>query len=762
MNAIEYLGKQSKPLLTAVGFVVVFLLGVIDYLTGPEISFSIFYLLPISLVTWFVGKREGVSISLASASTWLLADLIWAVPHSHPAIPFWNAIVRLAFFLIMVFLLSKLKAMNEHLEDKVEESEIRYRSLVDLSPDAIFVQSNGNFIFVNNSLVKLLGGINPHDLLGKHVLGFIHPDYHGIVRERIRQLREEGKTVPFIEEKWLRLDGSAVDVEVAATPLKFQNQPAAQVVVRDISERKLAKRASKQAEKELRQSEEKYRRFFEEDLTGNFIAQPDGTLLACNPAFARTFGFASVEEAMSVNLNELYPRPEEYNTLLALLPEEKKVENYEAELRHRDGRTIYVVENVNGRFNDAGELVEIQGYLFDDTKRRQLEQQLIQAQKMESLGTLAGGIAHDFNNLLGIILGHASMLARIQSDPAKLASSIEAIIKTAERGASLVKQLLTFARKTDVLPESVRVNDSVNEITKLFREIFPKTITISTHLEENLPSIIADTNQIHQVLLNLGLNARDAMPRGGTLSIKTGLVKVDTIRQKFPKATTKEYVFISVADTGIGMDEATQNRIFEPFFTTKQRDKGTGLGLATVYGIVENHRGLMNVESKLKQGTIFNLYFPVQPGGIESFEIKKELIGDVAGGTETILLVEDEEMLRELLRVVLMGKGYTVLTASDGKEAVDIYARHHKDIALVLCDMGLPKLGGDEVFVKLKEINSGVKVIFASGYLDQNLESEMLRAGAKDFVLKPYIPKEILEKIRATIDRTSLEYVYTY
>jgi CheY-like chemotaxis protein len=370
---------------------------------------------------------------------------------------------------------------------------------------------------------------------------------------------------------------------------------------------------------------------------------------------------------------------------------------------------------------------------------------------MEGLGSLASGIAHDFNNILGIILGHISLIGRQRSDPEKFAQSKEAIEKAATRGASLVRQLLTFARKSDVIIQLISVNDLISELVKLFHETFPKLIEVVTDLDPKVPPLTADPTQLHQVFLNLCVNARDAMPQGGRLKITTTFWSGDSLRRLYPQAGSGEYVKIDVADTGEGMDEDTRKRIFEPFFTTKGVGKGTGLGLSTVFGIVESHHGFIDVESEVGKGTTFRIFFPVQRKTRETVDINKQ-VGEVTGGSETILFVEDEDALRELVKVVLITKGYTVLTANDGAEAINVYEKNHSEVKLVLTDLGLPILSGQEVVRKLNQINNSVKILIASGFLDPEVKSEMFKWGVKGFVQKPYQPDELLRTIRKVLD----------
>jgi two-component system cell cycle sensor histidine kinase/response regulator CckA len=421
---------------------------------------------------------------------------------------------------------------------------------------------------------------------------------------------------------------------------------------------------------------------------------------------------------------------------------------YERIVKSRDGVPHHIL------WQDAiGPENSVIGVGHDITERRLLEEQLRQAQKLESLGTLAGGIAHDFNNVLAIILGYTSILEKAKVDPKKASRSIAAINKAAQRGTGLVRQLLTFARKADTLLESVRLNDVILELADMLKETFPKTIQISLQLEKEIPSITGDANQLHQALLNLSVNARDAMPRGGTLTLTTRAVMGAEIRRRFPEAQRERYVSLSVADTGIGMDVTFLARVFDPFFTTKEKGQGTGLGLAVVYGVVASHEGFIDVESQVGHGTTFHLYFPIHDLNIQVPVIATEQAqAQVAGGTETVLVVEDEEMLLDLLENILTAEGYRVMTAKDGAEAVEVYTQYKNQIELVLMDMDLPKLSGAEVLRKLQEINPKVKVIFASGYIDPHIKSEVLKAGVKHFVQKPYIPQEVLRHIRKVIE----------
>jgi CheY-like chemotaxis protein len=332
-------------------------------------------------------------------------------------------------------------------------------------------------------------------------------------------------------------------------------------------------------------------------------------------------------------------------------------------------------------------------------------------------------------------------------------------VKACRRGAALVNQLLTFARKAEPELTLVKLNDSVIEISKLLSETITKTIVINLDLEQELPAISADATQMHQVLLNLCVNARDAMPNGGTLTIATHLQQSDVVRKKFPNVAARQYVALIVRDAGVGMDEKTRSRIFEPFFTTKERGKGTGLGLSVVFGIMESHKGYIAVDSEPGKGTTFYLYFPV-PESQDIEQANAETQKEIPGGDETILVVEDEEAIRELLKTFLQLAGYTVLIAVDGREAIEVYDKHWEDIDLVLADNGLPKLSGYDIFRKMKSKNSKLKFILASGSVEPERISEILRDGARDFIEKPYTVFKVLRAVRSVLDHEQTEILF--
>jgi PAS domain S-box-containing protein len=522
---------------------------------------------------------------------------------------------------------------------------------------------------------------------------------------------------------------------------------------RDVTDRELS-------DARLRLSEEKYRTLFEESKDVVFISTPEGKFLDVNQAGVDLFGYSSKEELLKVDIGrDLYVDSLDRLKSAELLTKHGYLKEHENLVRRADGKRLIVLETTTAVHDEHGKVVAYRGILRDVTDQRRLEEHFRQVQKMESVGTLAGGIAHDFNNILGIIQGYLANLEEPFLDQEKLSHNLDSIKKTVARGTGLVRQLLTFARRTSGDLENLDVNKTILDLSRLLSDTFPKSIHFDLRMDKNIPCVLADSSQFQQAILNLCLNARDAILEGfgverreGTLTIETGVVSGKELRWRFPSADQDRYVTISVTDTGIGMDEATKSHIFEPFFTTKAPDKGTGLGLAVVYGIVNGHRGFIEVDSAPGSGTSMRLFLPESLGSVEAPVAGPAEQTDPQGFGETVLLVEDEETLLSLLQTLLEENGYRALVAKDGQEAVEVFSRHRSEIRLVLSDMGLPRLGGWEVLQKMKELDPNVKCILASGYLDPDLKLEMIKDGAVDFVQKPYVPHLILTRIRSIID----------
>ena len=508
----------------------------------------------------------------------------------------------------------------------------------------------------------------------------------------------------------------------------------------------------KRAEEALISQTAYFQRLFEDSPAGIALMDTRDCIVSVNRSFQEMFGYAN-GEIRGCNINETIVPPflrDEAGAMSAMSQHGTTVSKETTRLR-KDG-TIIDVHITGYPILIGGKHVGVYGMYEDISERKALEAQILQAQKMESIGTLAGGIAHDFNNLLAIILGHLSLMERTANDPSKSSVSITAITRAAERAAGVVRQLLTFARKNEGRRESVRVNDIVQELLKFLNETFPKNITIATELAEGLPSVVADSTQMHQVLLNICVNARDAMPRGGTLNIATRVVPHEKVRNRFPLADARTYVEIRASDTGVGMDETTRRRIFEPFFSTKEPGRGTGLGLAVVFGIIESHRGFIRVDSVPGHGSTFTIYIPVAPAPVVEPEPGEEEPAETPEGTETILIVEDEEALSDLLRTMLETAGYRVLSEADGQAAVEAFKSHRGEIALVISDVGLPGMSGDQVYAAMKTVDPCLKTILASGYMEPDLKAEALNSGVRAFLQKPYEMHSVLKEVRRILD----------
>jgi PAS domain S-box-containing protein len=518
----------------------------------------------------------------------------------------------------------------------------------------------------------------------------------------------------------------------------------------------IERKASQEA---LRKSEEEYRRFFESNLAGNWVSTPGGEILACNPAFARIFGFESVEEALACNFASLYPGPEPRQVALDRLRKQKRLEHYSQELRRRDGTAVHVIVNAIGSFDDHGNLVQIFGHLIDDTEKRKTEQQLLHAQKMEAIGRLVGGIAHDFNNILGVVIGYSNILLEqtAAEDPAR--RRIQEIQKAGTRAAALIRQLMAFSRRQVLYPTVLNLNTVVSNLEEMLQRSIGEDIKLTIKPDRALGLVKIDQSQIEQVIMNLVVNARDAMPQGGKLIIRTANVDLDEqAAREHPPTEAGRYVMLAVRDTGMGMDAQTRAHIFEPFFSTKEVGKGTGLGLSTVYGIVKQSSGYIWVTSEPGEGTTFEIYLPRIPGASEvaspSLHSSASSGTSLLRGSETILLVEDAAPLRTLISELLEGAGYRVLTAEGPLDAIQVAQGHKGPITLLITDVVMPDMSGQLLAERLTLLSPSLKVLYISGYADREAtqsKSDILSAKAV-FLQKPFSKDDILRRMREILD----------
>lgn len=636
-------------------------------------------------------------------------------------------------------------------EYRLRESEERFRKLLENASDVISVISeDGTILYESPAVERILGYDNAKYRIGKNVFDFVHTDDRDrAVAAFLHFVNNPGDMQQFTH-RMQRADGTWRVMESVGHNLL--NNPAIHGII--LNSRDITERIS--TEEALRQSEERYRLFFEDDLTGDYIAKPDGEIIACNSAFATMFGYASVEDALHINLNDLYPSQTIHSTIMRQLKKNKKIDGYEIELKRRDGKTVYVIENIVGVFDDEGKLIEVKGYMFDNTERKRLERQLIHAQKMQSLGTLAAGVAHDFNNVLSILDGSLS-LVKPHIEDETLLKYISMGEMAVERGADVSGRLLTFARTDELKLLPFDFQKVVNELTKVLSHTIDKNIVVNEQIDPDIPFIKGDQGQVYQMLLNLCINSRDAIldPRRnqttqGLISISAVSVSGETVREKFGDANEEYYLRIRVEDNGTGMTDSVRQQIFDPFFTTKDAGKGTGLGLSVVYGMVKSHAGYIDVDTEVGRGTIFDLYLPALI--IDQKHTKQVEDTSEIGGTETILVVEDEEMMITIVSEILRVNGYQVIQARDGVEGWELYRKNHESIGAVILDMGLPRMSGKELFNKIKGINPLVRIIVATGFNDNNLKNDVMREGALAYIQKPYKPKDILSVLRKVFE----------
>jgi two-component system cell cycle sensor histidine kinase/response regulator CckA len=503
----------------------------------------------------------------------------------------------------------------------------------------------------------------------------------------------------------------------------------------------------------IQASENRYRLLFDCNPTP-ILTYDDSTLafVSVNEAAVRHYGY-SKEEFLTLTLRDL-ALPDDLPAFLDKLSQSPGEAAPTAIWRHRTKSGKWTQMEISSHHLLPQKI--FLSLAVDVTERLNLEAQLRQSQKMESIGQLAGGIAHDFNNLLTVINGHASLLVASEKLTPKGTDSLKEIVEAGKRATALTRQLTTFSRKQEFHPQAVDLNDVVNHITKMLRRILGEDVALEVDFSPGLPAIKADLGMIEQVLLNLAVNSRDAMPRGGQLRIQTSVVTLDfAAAQQNPEAAPGRYVCLTFSDSGCGIAPENLGRIFEPFFTTKEMERGTGLGLATVYGIIKQHRGWIHVQSRLGEGTAFQIFLPasdVQGVALQMTPTEKPVIG----GTETLLLVEDETPLLKLMQHILEGHGYKVLGCANGRQALDIWGRHKDRIDLLLTDLILPDgMAGNELARTLQASKPALKVLFTSGYDADRLAKELPPGPAVRLVQKPFHARKLVEMVFESLNGSS-------
>ena len=631
-------------------------------------------------------------------------------------------------------------------EQDLRESQRRFRDLFENSPDAIFVEDLDGTVLDVNFAACVLHGLTREQLIGKSALSDLIPPARREDAHRDFQKLASGK-LSWVEGESLTADGNITPVEVRAGRVEYNGKPALLLHVRDISERRAAEAA-------VQSSEMLFRSVWENSVDGMRLTDGNGVIIAVNKAYCDLVGMKA-EDLEGKLFTVAYAESENPQAIL-----ERHREHFQARAANRKSQSQHTLHNGQTMMLEITDsFIELHGQplllfsLFRDvTTQRRLEEQLRQSQKMEAIGQLAGGVAHDFNNILTVIHGHASLLLSSELEESAERSA-QQITQAAERAAALTRQLLTFSRRQLIQPKKLDMNKIVNNMTDLFARLLGEDVMLQLSYSLSPAMVEADVGMMEQVLLNLAVNARDAMPKGGQLAVRIAIVEVNADHvERHPEARVGRFACVSTSDTGSGIPPENIQRIFEPFFTTKEVGKGTGLGLATVYGIVKQHSGWIEVESTVGKGTTFRIYIPYA-GSAQTEAEKPTTKIAVRGGNETILLVEDEKPVRELVARILQKYGYKILQSGNGAEAIAAWNQHKDEISLLFTDLVMPdNMNGRELAEKLKTERPGLKVIFTSGYSADIVGKDFKLEPELNFLQKPYQPQTLALTVRRCLD----------
>lgn len=522
--------------------------------------------------------------------------------------------------------------------------------------------------------------------------------------------------------------------------------PAVRRVLREANEKKIRH----QAEQAIRESEEKYRRVFEESRDAIFIRTPAGRFVDINPAGIEMLGYRSKDELLHVDIpGSLYQDPSSWAELQKTIERDGYIRNFEVTLNKRDSSPLTVIETTTAVRNERGEVITFDGIWHDVTEARRLEAQFLRAQRLENIGKLASGVAHDLNNILSPILMGVQLLRERVDDPASMAM-LDTLQKSGQRGADLVRQITAFARGTQTQRCLLQLRHLINDVEKIMRGTLPKSITVDTDTPRDLWVVVADGTQMHQVLMNLCVNARDAMPDGGVLTISARNVTLgEPLARWGLEIGPGPYVVMEVSDTGTGISPENLNRILEPFFTTKELGKGTGLGLSTVQAILKTHAGLVDINSVLNRGTVVSVYIPAEVARREGDDEEREPAAP--GNGELILVVDDEAAVRDIARATLEAYGYRVMTAADGAEGLAVFVQNKDQIRVVLTDVNMPILGGRGLVQSLERIDPNIRVICASGSSAAVGDAPPTTGIVRAHLEKPFTTETLLQTLTSVI-----------
>ncbi|MFI5180040.1 MAG: PAS domain S-box protein [Thermoanaerobaculia bacterium] len=634
---------------------------------------------------------------------------------------------------------------RERALEALRGSEERFRTLIEGAPVAIGMSRNGRIVYTNRKYLEMYGHQSVDELRGQPIVEQWAPHSRAQIEESIRR-RRLGLPVPSeYEAVGQRKDGSTFSVHAATTLVQLADGVASMAFLTDITQRK-------RVEEELARSELYYRSLIENALDITAVLSPEGHLRYVSPSAERVLGFKPGDVSGLNVLDLVHPEDRERvaDRLRRVLEGGTSFEQFEFRIRHREGfwRTLSVIGK------PLPPEMELRGVIInarDLTERQALEAQFRQAQKMEAFGRLAGGVAHDFNNLLTVIQGYGEVLRSSLAKGDPNGTPVEEILKAAERAATLTHQLLAFSRKQILSPRIIRLDAAVAEMEKMLRRLIGEDVELVISLGAALGCIKADPGQIVQVLMNLAVNARDAMPNGGRLTIEVTNADLDEASATKPgHPEPGRYVMLAVRDTGVGMDAEVLSHLFEPFFTTKGPGKGTGLGLATAYGIVKQSGGYIWASSTPGSGTTFRIYMPRVEGEAPASEPAR--MANPPGRHEVILVVEDEEAVRIMAASALASRSYTVLEAGSAADGLKVAERHPGRIDLLLTDVIMPGMSGRELAERLVALRRGLKVLYMSGYVDDALASHGVLEPGIHLLKKPFTPSSLARVVREVLD----------
>ncbi len=605
---------------------------------------------------------------------------------------------------------------------------------------------DGTLLTVNPAAAAALG-YDPAELVGQPFERLLAPSVRHFFPEYLKQLITDGSadgvfrvlTKQRSEQLWLYRNTVVNEPDGVPYVLGY---------AQDITEIRKTIQSERQAAAD-------YRALVEHAGYGIYRATIDGRFLMVNPALVEMLGYDSEEDLMAVNVSfDVYADHELREVLVEENRVADRIEEFEAKWRTKDDRLVRV--SLSGRLvrDFRGQLECYEMFAKDVSEQRALEEQLRHAQKMELVGQLTGGMAHDFNNLLTVILANAALIgSALPEDAEATRTDLGELEAAARRGGAMIKRLLSFSRKVQFPPKPVDLGELLQDLVATLRRLLPETIDIQVENDLALPQVQADPGAVEQIVVNLATNARDAMPHGGVLRLEARHARLDAShRAQHGWGNPGQYVRISATDSGVGMDREVRDKIFEPFFTTKEEGHGTGLGMPMIYGLMKQHGGFVDVQSEPDRGTTVQVYFPATKHKVIPF-VPAETSGSVTGGTETILVVEDEEPVRRAAKRVLERYGYHVLLAPDGEEGLQVFQNSQENVGLVISDVMMPKMNGSELYRAVQGDHPASKFLFISGYNAEELKKTVNMDPTVPFMQKPWMPNELLTRVREVLDQ---------